>query len=244
MITLDERIRRYLDKCEPAVSGSDGHGTTLKVACALVWGFELSPEEAFRYMLVFNDKCDPPWKPHELRHKIEDAGKIAHQKPRGYLLGQAGNRRREAVQSAPKPVPVRLKPKKSDLRTVRTFISDLRVNVCARTHTLETGMGFRPSEASENASVSKTAQNERATSNQPSEASEAVTSSVEPMPSVEWTPLVAVPGCNIGRPEEIEMADADWRAVVASGLSQEEAVQSALWMFGPGCRVLETGVKA
>jgi hypothetical protein len=243
MITLDERIRRYLDKCPPAVSGSDGHGTTLKVAVALVWGFALGPEEAFRYLTIYNAICCPPWKPHELRHKIEDAGKIAHQKPRGHLLGQADARRQEAVQRAPKPVPVRLTPKKGRFGTVGTVFSNIRVNAGAHTHNRTVG-GKEPSQPSQTVPLGKTAQNVEPTSKQPSQASQVETTSVEPMPSVEWTPLVTVPGCDIGRPEEIEIADADWRAVVNSGLALEEQVQKALWLFGPGCRVISTGREA
>lgn len=90
-MTLDERISLYLAKCPPAVSGSDGHGSTFKVACALVNGFALDPDAAMRWMLVYNATCAPVWKPRELRHKVEQAAKVTYEKARGHLLGVNGN---------------------------------------------------------------------------------------------------------------------------------------------------------
>ncbi|MBE7157221.1 MAG: hypothetical protein INR62_02075 [Rhodospirillales bacterium] len=67
--------------------------------------------------------------------------------------------------------------------------------------------------------------------------------SSQPTPSVETMvkppPLLVVLGCKIGRPPEIQMSDADWHALEASGLAEEPLVQFAAWMFGPSCTVLE-----
>jgi hypothetical protein len=60
-MTLDERIQRYLDHCEPAVSGSHGHDTTFRVACALIHGFGLDPQTAFQLLKeLYNPRCEPP----------------------------------------------------------------------------------------------------------------------------------------------------------------------------------------
>ena len=150
-MTLDERIGLYLDKCPPAVSGQDGHGTAFRVACALINGFALNPEEAFRHFERYNLGCAPPWKPKEIRHKLAQAAKVAHVKPRGHLLGVNGISRgpHEAAQMAPKLVPVRLTPRKRHFRTVRTVFSDPCADAGAHTHTSEPRCGFTPSEPSE-----------------------------------------------------------------------------------------------
>jgi hypothetical protein len=83
---LAERIDRYLAKCEPAISGSGGHVTTLKVASALVHGFALPTSEALRWLTVYNQKCQPPWSRHDLEHKVASAAAKCSKKGRGYLL--------------------------------------------------------------------------------------------------------------------------------------------------------------
>ncbi len=225
-MTLDERIGLYLAKCPPAISGSDGSGVTFAVACALVNGFALDPEAAMRWMLVYNATCMPPWKPRELRHKVEDAAKKAHEKPRGHLLGVTGNSRSPAARGTRKPVPVPLTPRKSRFRTLRTVFSEPCVN--AREGVVLGndiyGASKQPSEASAVENASETAK--------------------EPELAVDWPSLVSVPDCKVGRPPEIEMADEDWHALEASGFAEEPMVQLAAWMFGPGCTVVETeGVK-
>jgi hypothetical protein len=89
---LSDRVRAYLAKTDPAISGQDGHGTTFKVACALVWGFGLDPEQAFLFLSEYNAGCQPPWNEKELRHKLNEVLKVpSHEKPRGHLLeGNSG----------------------------------------------------------------------------------------------------------------------------------------------------------
>lgn len=84
-----ERARRYLAKIPPAVSGQDGHGTTFKVACAMVLGFELSTEEAMSLLGEWNQGCSPPWSERELRHKVDDAARQNGE--RGYLRNVSPN---------------------------------------------------------------------------------------------------------------------------------------------------------
>lgn len=86
MITVVERARRLMAVCPPAVSGSGGHGATFRVACALVWGFGLSPEEAMPLMLEYNQGCQPPWNMHELWHKLRSVLNTAQRLPRGHLV--------------------------------------------------------------------------------------------------------------------------------------------------------------
>ena len=215
-MTLDERIGRYLDKCPPAVSGQGGHDTAFRVAVALAWGFGLEPEAAYPYFERYNATCAPPWTAGEIRHKLSDAAKMEHKKPRGHLLAGGGNRQPEAFQKAPKLVPVRLTPRKWDSRTVRTVFSNPYAHAC--THTCVYGtqkQSSEPSGTSLQAFVSDLA--------------------------AELVPLVPVPGCNTGRPPELDVADDTWRAVVAAGFADEPAVQATLALFGPGCTVPATG---
>jgi putative DNA primase/helicase len=85
-ISLHERIERYIAACPPAISGQNGHDQTFNVACALVQGFDLSPEDAFSFLASYNQRCDPPWTERELGHKLRDADRAEGYKPRGYLL--------------------------------------------------------------------------------------------------------------------------------------------------------------
>jgi hypothetical protein len=82
---LDRRIRCYLNRCPPAVSGHYGHAQTFKVACALVWGFALPRDTALHYLEIYNACCEPPWSPAELAHKIDSALQAPCSKPVGYL---------------------------------------------------------------------------------------------------------------------------------------------------------------
>ena len=49
--------------------------------------------------------------------------------------------------------------------------------------------------------------------------------------------LVAVDGCRIPRPVEIEVTDETWRTVEAAGFADDPQIQNALFLFGPGCTV-------
>jgi RecA-family ATPase len=82
-----ERARKYLASCPPAVSGQSGHNTTFSVATALTHGFALDREAALHLMREYNRSCQPPWSERELAHKVDQAIKTPHSKPRGFLLG-------------------------------------------------------------------------------------------------------------------------------------------------------------
>ena len=86
---IERRALAYLDKIPSAVSGQGGHSTTYTAAVALVHGFEIDPEQALDLLLGhYNPRCAPPWTEKELRHKVEDAAKKSHSRPRGWLLDQ------------------------------------------------------------------------------------------------------------------------------------------------------------
>jgi len=79
-------VRRYLDKCEPAIEGQCGDHTTFRVLCHVIRGFDLSPEQAWEAALYYSQKCEPEWSEKELRHKVDDAIKKTANEPRGELL--------------------------------------------------------------------------------------------------------------------------------------------------------------
>lgn len=81
-----DRARAWLRNTPGAVSGQGGHPATFAVATALVHGFELPRFEAETLLSEWNMTCLPPWKPHELAHKINEALKVPHDKPKGWLL--------------------------------------------------------------------------------------------------------------------------------------------------------------
>jgi hypothetical protein len=86
---LTEKVRRrvaaYIEKVPPAISGQGGHNATFALACKLVLWFNLNPEDALEMMKPWNEECKPPWSEKELRHKVEEADKVAGE--RGILLG-------------------------------------------------------------------------------------------------------------------------------------------------------------
>lgn len=70
---VEARAAAYLERCEPAISGSGGHNATFLVAQKIVRGFALDEETAYRLLSVWNLTCDPPWSERELRRKIRQA---------------------------------------------------------------------------------------------------------------------------------------------------------------------------
>lgn len=82
-----ERARAWLAKAEPAVSKQGGHNTTYRVVAALFEKFDLSQDQAIEALQEWNARCQPPWSPGDLRHKVQSADQ--HCKgPRGTLLGE------------------------------------------------------------------------------------------------------------------------------------------------------------
>lgn len=98
-MTITDRARRYLATCPPAISGAGGHSQTYSVAVALVHGFQLSRTEALELMREYSANCQPPWNERELAHKVDEAARKPHDKPRGFLLttGDTAGRRPACV---------------------------------------------------------------------------------------------------------------------------------------------------
>jgi P4 family phage/plasmid primase-like protien len=81
---VTDRAARYIAKIPGAISGQGGHDQTFHVACVLVLGFALTPDQAYPLLVEYNEKCQPPWSDKELRHKLDDANRQGG--PRGHLL--------------------------------------------------------------------------------------------------------------------------------------------------------------
>ncbi|HOU89574.1 MAG TPA: bifunctional DNA primase/polymerase [Polyangiaceae bacterium] len=73
-LSVIERARRYLSKCEPAISGQRGAFVTMRVCAALVRGFGLTENEALPLLLEWDRANVPPWGEAELRRKLAGAG--------------------------------------------------------------------------------------------------------------------------------------------------------------------------
>lgn len=82
-LSVVERAARYVAKCDPAIAGSSGHNVTFAVACSLVLGFCLTPEEALPIFSEWNQRCQPPWSYKDLIRKLHEANKQSGN--RGYL---------------------------------------------------------------------------------------------------------------------------------------------------------------
>jgi hypothetical protein len=72
-IDLIDQARRYIDKIDGAISGSNGHDQTFHVASILVEGFALSDADAIALMTEYSQRCQPPWSEREIAHKVASA---------------------------------------------------------------------------------------------------------------------------------------------------------------------------
>lgn len=86
-----DRAAKYIKTVPPSISGQKGHDAAFKVACALVLGFDLMPDEAYPLFCEWNQTCQPPWNEREIRHKLSQADKKPDE--RGYLLNGHGPQR-------------------------------------------------------------------------------------------------------------------------------------------------------
>jgi hypothetical protein len=88
--SLASRVRAYVAAMPPAISGQSGHDATFAVAKKLVHDFGMSEHDAWPILLDYNSRCQPPWSERELRHKLENAGKLTRAaKSRGHLRQQS-----------------------------------------------------------------------------------------------------------------------------------------------------------
>jgi hypothetical protein len=71
------RAVAYVDKIEPAVSGSGGHTKTFTTACKIVRLVAGDAAKAWLLLLRYNERREPPWSEQELRHKLTEAIRLA-----------------------------------------------------------------------------------------------------------------------------------------------------------------------
>jgi len=77
MATRKKRASAYLVQAEPSVSGEHGHNVAMRVVGAVVRGFALgNTAEACLVLDAWNARCEPPWSPFELGHKVDDAMRV------------------------------------------------------------------------------------------------------------------------------------------------------------------------
>lgn len=104
-MTIEERALAYVLALPPSVSGQNGHSAALRVASALVWGFDLDRERALAVMREWNgQRAEPPWTEDRLAYKIDSASRSPSKYGKGYLLRQKSaepDTRNEGV--APEP---------------------------------------------------------------------------------------------------------------------------------------------
>lgn len=83
-----KRASAWLDKAGPSISGENGHGQALFVACRLAHGFGLGVDGARPLYQDWNRTCRPPWSPSELEHKLSEVAGVDHDKPLGHMLDE------------------------------------------------------------------------------------------------------------------------------------------------------------
>src|SRR3984885_12588251 len=73
----------YLASTEPAIEGQGGHDRLFAVCNRLM--YSALPLEVLRQLVeeVYNPRCEPPWSPGEIEHKLTDADQ-GFEEPRGY----------------------------------------------------------------------------------------------------------------------------------------------------------------
>lgn len=69
------RAKAYVDRIQPAISGSGGHNQTFTTARSIVgWIAKgLSAGDGWALFCDYNTRCSPPWSERELKHKWDDA---------------------------------------------------------------------------------------------------------------------------------------------------------------------------
>jgi hypothetical protein len=94
---VTQRASAYLQRMEPAIQGSGGHGALYAAATVLVHGFDLPDYQAIQLLTnEFNPRCVPPWdlsipaESKDFRRKVSQARAQDHDQPRGWLLADSG----------------------------------------------------------------------------------------------------------------------------------------------------------
>jgi len=86
-MNIEARALLFVLKLPPSVAKQGGHDAAFRVASCLVWGFDLSREQALSVMREWNQqRANPLWSEAELSHKISSAAAAPSKYPKGYLL--------------------------------------------------------------------------------------------------------------------------------------------------------------
>jgi hypothetical protein len=83
---LHERVRRWLAKADPAISGQLGSRTAWRVVCSVLKGFDVPVSDAIGLLQEWNARCCPPWTQGELMRMAYRAHRARDTRPRGYLI--------------------------------------------------------------------------------------------------------------------------------------------------------------
>lgn len=78
-ISLSTRMKRaaaWLAHAETSVSGEGGHAVAMRAATGVVRGFALDTSSARAVLSDWNARCEPPWLPAELAHKVDEAAHV------------------------------------------------------------------------------------------------------------------------------------------------------------------------
>lgn len=118
-MTIIERAYRLAEQHPAAIEGQGGNSTTFSLACALVWGFELEPEEAMPVMLAYNTRCEPPWPQRDLLRMCSSVKMKTHNKPRGYLVKNDADKGDVGTYVPP---PKRERAKRNDIEKIKTLL--------------------------------------------------------------------------------------------------------------------------
>ena len=101
----------YTARMAPSIQGSNGSRACFDVALKCV-EFALSQQDAMHVMLVFNQRCQPPWSKRELEHKVKQAYTKGKAKPgtkgsmaREPLPAREQHERQRSRQDAQAPIP-------------------------------------------------------------------------------------------------------------------------------------------
>jgi hypothetical protein len=91
--SVTHRARKYLEQCEPAVSGQRGSTKTFVIAQKLTRGFGLDEATALELLeMHYNPRCQPPWTHRELERKVREAAQSGRMPVGSLLTNQAHSR--------------------------------------------------------------------------------------------------------------------------------------------------------
>lgn len=94
-----DRIRKWLSKLPPAVSGDHGDQQTYKVSAFLINDCGLSQSDAIAFLREYNARCTPPWDDNDLLRFLNNAGKYATAEYGSFWQRPNNNERRSIYDS-------------------------------------------------------------------------------------------------------------------------------------------------